>query len=84
MLRMSLQQEVPAHMFTLPRVWEQVSYCYTDLLWAFIATRQEFTNYTAYLILLHSAASRADSVNSDEACQMLSRERKACLLSASL
>ena len=24
MLRMSLQQEVPSHMFTLPRVWEQV------------------------------------------------------------
>ena len=23
-LRMSLQQEVPSHMFTLPRVWEQV------------------------------------------------------------
>ncbi len=23
-LRMSLQQEVPFHMFTLPRVWEQV------------------------------------------------------------
>ena len=23
-LRMALQQEVPSHMFTLPRVWEQV------------------------------------------------------------
>ena len=27
MLRMSLQQEVPSHMFTLPRVWEQVRGC---------------------------------------------------------
>ena len=24
---MSLQQEVPSHMFTLPRVWEQVRCC---------------------------------------------------------
>ena len=26
-LRMALQQEVPAYMFTLPRVWEQVWHC---------------------------------------------------------
>ena len=39
---MSLQQEVPSHMFTLPRVWEQVRCCESAftlkhaLMWSFM------------------------------------------------